>query len=211
MAWRVKVLKPRDLFTCLLSRHLDGGCLELRLSMSPGYPRLITGIPVGKPAGMETRRSESPAITGLCKSGCLLWVLQVLATSTCETKIVNYLFILPIKIKTKGKEKKGGGGRGGGGHVVPLLLLLPLLLLQVLLLLSPFVPIHSHHSVAPVTLVCACSCSSALVCPHIRALAPPVICARSFGFHSYLPVLILRPFGPVRVCFALIQPPSAPF
>ena len=37
---------------------------------------------------------------------------------------------------------------GGGGHVVPLLLLL-----QVLLLSSPFVPVHSHHSVVPVTLV----------------------------------------------------------
>jgi hypothetical protein len=66
---------------------------ELRLSMSPGYLRLITGIPVGKPAGMETRGSESPVITGLRRSGCLLWVLQVLATSTCETKIFIYLLL----------------------------------------------------------------------------------------------------------------------
>src|ERR1700683_2058572 len=59
----------------------------IRLSTSPGYPQLTTGIPVGFPTGMETRGSELPVITGLRGSGCLFWVLQVLATSTCETKI----------------------------------------------------------------------------------------------------------------------------
>jgi hypothetical protein len=32
---------------------------QVRLSTSPGYPRLTTGIPMGKPAGMSTRGSES--------------------------------------------------------------------------------------------------------------------------------------------------------
>jgi hypothetical protein len=62
------------------------GC-RLRLSTSPGYPWLTTGIPVGKPTGMETHGSELLVITGLYRSGCLFCVLQVLATSTCKTKI----------------------------------------------------------------------------------------------------------------------------
>ena len=69
----------------------------VRLSTSPGYLWLITGIPMGKPAGMETCGSESPVITGLCGSGCLLWVLQVLATSTCETKIFIYLLLMQFQ------------------------------------------------------------------------------------------------------------------
>ena len=51
---------------------------ELRLSTSPGYPQLTTGIPMGKPAGMETRRSESLVITGLCGSGCCKYLPRVL-------------------------------------------------------------------------------------------------------------------------------------
>jgi len=41
----------------------------------------------GLPVGMETRRSELLVITGLHRSGCLFWVLRVLATSTRETKV----------------------------------------------------------------------------------------------------------------------------
>jgi len=56
--------------------------------MSVGHLRLTTGIPVGKPAGMETRRSELLVVTGLHGSGCLFLVLQVLATSTREIKVL---------------------------------------------------------------------------------------------------------------------------
>ena len=59
--------------------------LLLRLNTSLGYPWLTTGIPVGKPAGMETHGSELLVVTGLHGSGCLVWVLRVLATSTCKT------------------------------------------------------------------------------------------------------------------------------
>ena len=68
----------------------------VRLNMSPGYPRLTTGIPVGKPAGMETRGSELLVITGLHGSGFLLWVLRVLATSTRETKVFYFIIIYYI-------------------------------------------------------------------------------------------------------------------
>ena len=57
-----------------------------------GHLRLTTGIPVGKPAGMETRGSELLVITGLHGSGFLFWVLRVLATSTRETKILFIYF-----------------------------------------------------------------------------------------------------------------------
>src|ERR1700727_1632796 len=65
---------------------------DLRLSTSPGYPRLTTGMPVGKPTGMETRGSESPVITGLHGSGCMFWVMRVLAASTHETMVIYLLF-----------------------------------------------------------------------------------------------------------------------
>jgi hypothetical protein len=42
---------------------------------------------MGKPAGMETHGSELLVITGLYRSGCLFWVLQVLATGTRDTKV----------------------------------------------------------------------------------------------------------------------------
>ena len=64
----------------------------LRLSTSPGYPRLTTGIPVGKPAGMETRGSKSLMITGLRGSGCVFWMLRVPATGTCQT--IVFLFFI---------------------------------------------------------------------------------------------------------------------
>jgi hypothetical protein len=64
----------------------------LRLSTSPGYLQLITGIPVGKTTGMETCGSESLVITSLRGSGCMFWVMQLLAASTRETII--YLFII---------------------------------------------------------------------------------------------------------------------
>jgi hypothetical protein len=67
--------------------------LDLRLSTSPGYPRLTTGIPVGKPAGMETRGSESLVITGLRGSGCMFWVLRVPAAGTC-----GYNFLLSTRV-----------------------------------------------------------------------------------------------------------------
>ena len=63
----------------------------LRLSTSLGYPWLTTSIPVGKPVGMEIHGSELPVIMGLHRSGCLFWMLRVLATSTRETK--NFLFL----------------------------------------------------------------------------------------------------------------------
>ena len=69
----------------------------LRLSTSPGYPRLITGIPMGFPMGMETHGSESLVITGLCGSGCVLWVLQVPATGTCQTIVFYFLFFVRLK------------------------------------------------------------------------------------------------------------------
>ena len=55
----------------------------LRLGTSPGYPQLITGMPMGFPTGMETCGSESPVITGLHGSGSLLWCC-ILAMSTCK-------------------------------------------------------------------------------------------------------------------------------
>ena len=42
---------------------------KLRQSTSAGHPWLTTGIPVGKPAGMETRGSELPVMTSLLGSG----------------------------------------------------------------------------------------------------------------------------------------------
>jgi hypothetical protein len=56
--------------------------------MSAGHPRLTTGIPMGKPTGMETHGSELLVITGLHGSGFLFWVLRVLAASTLETKVL---------------------------------------------------------------------------------------------------------------------------
>ena len=46
--------------------------------MSAGHPRLTTGIPMGKPTGMETRGSESLAIAGLHGSGFLFWGCEYL-------------------------------------------------------------------------------------------------------------------------------------
>ena len=63
--------------------------------MSAGHPWLTTGIPMGKPVGMETCRSELLVITGLHRSGFSFWGLQVLATSTCETK-VYFIYLLLI-------------------------------------------------------------------------------------------------------------------
>jgi len=60
--------------------------------MSVGYLQLTTGIPMGKPVGMETRRSKLLVITGLHGSGFLFWVPQVLATSTCEAKVLFIYF-----------------------------------------------------------------------------------------------------------------------
>jgi len=83
----------------ILSKQWAVGFL-VRLSTSPGYPRLTTGIPVGKPTGMETRGSESPVITGPHGSGCMFWVLRVPATSTCQTIgiFIFYLVNLPNHI-----------------------------------------------------------------------------------------------------------------
>ena len=54
--------------------------------MSVGHPRLTTGIPMG----METRRSELLVITSLHRSGCLFWVLRVLAMGTHKTKVFYF-------------------------------------------------------------------------------------------------------------------------
>jgi hypothetical protein len=64
----------------------------IRLSMSAGHPRLTTGIPVGKPTGMETHGSELLVVIGLHGSGCSFSVLQVLATSTREIKVLFIYF-----------------------------------------------------------------------------------------------------------------------
>ena len=66
----------------------------LRLGMSPGNPWLTTGIPMGKPAGMETRGSELPVITGLHGSGFLFWCCEYLAQVL--GRLGFYLFILLI-------------------------------------------------------------------------------------------------------------------
>jgi hypothetical protein len=87
-------------FICCLTHWTMTGAREilsfhflwLRLSMSLSYPWLITGILMGKPMGMATCRSELLVITGLHRSGCLFWVLWVLATSTCDTKVFSYGF-----------------------------------------------------------------------------------------------------------------------
>jgi len=67
--------------------HLKMGQKYVRWSTSAGYPWLTTGIPTGKPMGMETYGSKLLLITDLHGSGCLFWMLWGLATSTCETKI----------------------------------------------------------------------------------------------------------------------------
>ena len=57
---------------------------SLRQSTSAGHPRLTTGIPVGKPTGMETCGSESLVITGRhgsgFLSGCCEYLPQVLVS-----------------------------------------------------------------------------------------------------------------------------------
>ena len=60
--------------------------------MSVAHLWLTTGIPMGKPADMETHGSELLVITGLHGSGFLFWVLRVLATSTRETKVLFIYF-----------------------------------------------------------------------------------------------------------------------
>ena len=60
----------------------------IRLSTSAGHLQLTTGIPMGKPTGMETHTSELLVIAGLHGSGCSFSVLQVLATSTREIKVL---------------------------------------------------------------------------------------------------------------------------
>jgi hypothetical protein len=105
-------------------------CDQLRLSTSLGYPWLTTGIPVGKPVGMETRGSESLVITGLHGSGYVFWMLQVPATGTCQTMVffmfylatssaVKIMYIHELKIKLtknqiKGKRKRKRKKEGGG-------------------------------------------------------------------------------------------------
>ena len=88
----------------------------LRLSTSLGNLRLTTGIPVGKPVGMETCRSELPIIRGLHGSGFSFWVLQVLATSTRETKILFIYFtnlidyyITHFDVLSSGEHRVGVG------------------------------------------------------------------------------------------------------
>ena len=49
--------------------------------MSVGHPQLTIGIPVGFPTVMETHGSEF-----------VFRMLQVLATSTCETKVLFIYF-----------------------------------------------------------------------------------------------------------------------
>jgi hypothetical protein len=76
------------LFLFLMSREKEMCACDVRHVTSVGYPRLTTGIPMGKPAGMETHGSELPIITGLHGSEFLFWVLRVLATGTRETKVL---------------------------------------------------------------------------------------------------------------------------
>jgi hypothetical protein len=101
---------PSLICGCAIYRHLVDGewaisthsspNLYIRLSTSPGYPRLTTGIPVRKPTGMETRRSESLVITGLHGSECVFWMVQVPATGTCQT-MVFFIFYLATSSAVK--------------------------------------------------------------------------------------------------------------
>ena len=65
--------------------------------MSVGHPQLTTGIPVGKPAGMETRGSESLVNTGRhgsgFLSGCCEYLPQVL-----ESLLFIYLNLIDYYI-----------------------------------------------------------------------------------------------------------------
>ena len=88
-----KMILNIKVFCASMIRPIMGERNGIRLNTSPGYPRLITGRLMGKPAGMETRRSESLVITGLHGSECVFWVLRVPATGTCKT-IVFLNFIL---------------------------------------------------------------------------------------------------------------------
>jgi len=72
---------------------------DVRLSTSPGYLRLTTGIPVGKPVGMETCGSESLVITGLRGSGYVFWVLRVPATGTCQTIVFLFFIFHTVQLK----------------------------------------------------------------------------------------------------------------
>ena len=70
--------------------------------MSLVYPWLITGIPMVR---METHRSESLMITGLHRSGCMIWVLRVPATGTCQTVVFLYFIFCVVKIMYINKLK----------------------------------------------------------------------------------------------------------
>ena len=64
-------VQPWSLIYCLLWFEYITIAITLhglRLSTSPGYPRLTTGIPVGKPMSMSTRGSESPGGWNLHRS-----------------------------------------------------------------------------------------------------------------------------------------------
>ena len=50
--------------------------------MSPGYLRISTGIPVGKPVGIATCGSESLTGTGQPRSGYAHCIIQVPVTGT---------------------------------------------------------------------------------------------------------------------------------
>ena len=78
----------------------------VRLGTSPGNPQLTTGIPVGKPTGMETRGSELPVSTGLHGSGFLFWCCEYLPQVLGKTKILfiyftnlSYTFWVPFSLK----------------------------------------------------------------------------------------------------------------
>src|SRR5882762_4394071 len=67
------------------------GRLFCRNSMIDSKAEHESGLPAahyrytrGKTCGYGTCGSESPVITGLHRSGCMFWVLQVPATSTCK-------------------------------------------------------------------------------------------------------------------------------
>jgi hypothetical protein len=71
---------------------------------------------MGKPAGMETRGSELLVITGLHGSGFSFWGLQVLVTSTRETRVYFILlliwFIIHIthfNVLSSGEHRVGAG------------------------------------------------------------------------------------------------------
>ena len=141
---------------------------------------------MGKPVGMEIHGSKSLVITGLCRSGCMFWVLQVPATSTCQTMVflffteqlyqsifhtVSAVKIMYIDEINATKKNGEGGGRGAHSTPAPATTAYPLLA-------CPCAHLHSPCS-------CPCSCLFHLVCGLC-----PLSCVFTCTWPCHLVVLI---------------------